>query len=1037
MRFLLLIFGLSAGLAAQPLRIDYFTVNDGLSTPEINHLHIGDDGFLWVSTMDGLNRFDGQTFRRFGERTDEGPGLSRAAIAAVHPDNEGKFIVTFNDFFGYFDRFDPRDFSVEQVRLVPSTGVVGYPRAIATDRLGRTFVVSIGTAGTSLYEYTPNPNASQNFTRIYNEPGDAWTTLTPEVQLLTHSDGSFLLYDEEHGFRHISPTGKLLDRPFSNLPVVRRMYGMVEAADGRVYMSQRAGLALYTWRPGDAYPVPALREETRLRYNSIFRSKSGQLLLTATEDILGLQYPVEYALVDTAGKFTEYEELGLPLKRKVSAMAALDFRGTVYLGLREGLGVLQRKPTAVATYLERTEEDLFNNRVTGLAEDRDGVVYVMTVDGGTYRLGPERDFLEPLPLRLAGDTLQNLTFRSGSDLIYDPAHHRLLGVVQPPLPARGGLLFAYDIATATTREVRFSQLPQTLAVGPDGWVYISVADTKEAGLLLRWNERAGAIETVPTPAGRRPIVSGFLTNELRTSRDGERLLLATNTRGLLTYDPTLQILANLYDARPPDADEEQGSPTVYTVREDTAGYWLGTEAGLLHYPPGATTPVRYGRREELSSNVVLGVLPDSSGGYWLSTQHGLTRLPPGREPAKVRRYYRTDGLSNDEFLPRSYLRTTDGRYFFGGINGLTSFREADFARDSTGSNLMLTEVSVVGRGRVRNIRRDLADLRQVTVFAREKGIAISFAVPAGQPSGGGRFRYQLEGFNEDWVPLVNERTIRFNNLAGGKYVLRIQAAGPSGNYGSRELRLLINVRQYVIEQRWFQILIVLSFLALVYFILQARLRERLRNEQLRTQLSADIHDEVSGLLAGITLQAELLKNRTEDETLRQRLHRVGDAGRQAMSKMSDVIWSIDSRRDTIGNLLQRMQEHADEVLLPLDIRYDFKATGLDKERELPGNVRQDLYFIYKEAVNNVVRHSNASRVRIEVEQFAQYFELLVHDNGRPAPDPATATDPHTRVLARKKGQGTDNMRMRAERLGGELTISEGNGFTTRFRMKRI
>jgi hypothetical protein len=194
------IFFLAGGLSAQPLRIEYFTVNDGLSTRDINSLYIGKDGFLWVSTMDGLNRFDGQSFRRFGEDPGAATGLSRSAIDNVKTDNEGKFVVTFRDFYGYFDRFDPRDFSVEQVRLIPSTGIMGYPRSIITDDLGRTFVVSIGPEGTFLYEYTPNrEDERKNFTPIYHEPADAWTTLAPRVELLPLSSGQFLLYEEVRG----------------------------------------------------------------------------------------------------------------------------------------------------------------------------------------------------------------------------------------------------------------------------------------------------------------------------------------------------------------------------------------------------------------------------------------------------------------------------------------------------------------------------------------------------------------------------------------------------------------------------------------------------------------------------------------------------------------------------------------------------------------------------------------------------------------------------------------------------------------------
>ncbi len=195
-------------LRAQPLRMEYFTVNDGLSARDINHLHVGKDGFLWVSTMDGLNRFDGQAFRRFGQGGPAEGGLSRGAIAGVADDNEGNFVVTFQDFYGYFDRFNPRSYQVEQVRLVPSTGVLGYPRAIKTDALGRTFVVTIGSEGTFLYEYTPlGQEKGKLFTPIYHQPADAWTTFAPRIELLVLRNGQFLLYDEEHAFRLISSTG--------------------------------------------------------------------------------------------------------------------------------------------------------------------------------------------------------------------------------------------------------------------------------------------------------------------------------------------------------------------------------------------------------------------------------------------------------------------------------------------------------------------------------------------------------------------------------------------------------------------------------------------------------------------------------------------------------------------------------------------------------------------------------------------------------------------------------------------------------------
>lgn len=1036
---------------AQPPRIEYFTVTDGLSTREINQLHIGEDGFLWVATMDGLNRFDGQSFRRFGERATGEPGLSRGAVAGFSPDNEGKFVVTFQDFYGYFDRFDPRNFSVEQVRLAPSTGVLGYPRAITTDRLGRTFVVTIGTEGTFIYEYTPNARVeSKKFTVIYHEPADAWTTLTPRVALLAHTNGQFLLYDEEHGFRHISANdGRVLSRPFQDRAGVRRFYTFAEAADGRVYISFRGGIPLFTWRPDDRNdPRPVNTDNSGLRYPTIYRDGLGQLMLPATEDILGQQSPDEYALVDTAGNFALFED-PLPTQRQVSAMAAVDFRQTVYLGLREGLGVVERYVNPVKNYLMLREGqgELYRNRMRGITEDRNGRIYFMEEDGVLYVKHPGKERLETLVLRSAADTTRTVAFRTGTELIYDAGAHALWGCAQPVGLRRGGLLFCYNIASGLTKTYAVKYTPRAMAFGPDEELYLGVSDPTAVGLLLRFDLATGNFQPVAEAEGAPPLVAGLRINCLRAISSGE-LLIGTAQRGLIGFDPETKNVRKFEVTAPDAAEDDQGADAgavevekaIFDIHEDSLGdLWLGTDAGLFHYRRKTRTQTQYGRREGLSSNVVYGIVPDSTGGFWLSTQNGLVHMPTDREPGSFRRYYQEDGLANDKFLPFSHHRDRRGQYYFGGVNGLTTFRDQDLSGREAGTDVMLTEVSIYGRNEPRIITENLDQLRQVTVYANEKNVAVSFALPAGQLPGGSQFRYRLEGFNDDWVPLVNERTIRFNNLSAGRYLLHIQGAGANKNYGKQERILTLNVRQYLVEKLWFQILIILAFAALIFFILQSRLREKLRNEQLRTQLSSDIHDEVSGLLAGITLQAELLKNKTDDRKLQQRLHTVGEAGRSAMSKMSDVIWSIDSRRDTIGNLLQRMQEHADEVLLPIDIRYDFRTSGFDNNEELPGNIRQDLYFIYKEAINNIARHSNATKVEIEVKQFAQQFELFVRDNGSPPVPvkPGTKTSLGTRVRAQKTGQGKDNMRMRAKRLKGEITIDDRAGYTLVFRMKRL
>ncbi|MEO0734159.1 MAG: triple tyrosine motif-containing protein, partial [Bacteroidota bacterium] len=847
-------------LAAQPLRIEYFTVNDGLSTREINDLHIGADGFLWVSTMDGLNRFDGQGFRVFDEGIAAEGGLSRGAIASVTPDIEGKFIVKFRDFFGYFDRFDPLDFSVEQVRMVPSTGVLGYPREVTTDALGRTFVTTIGESGTHIYEYTPKAEAEGRppFTAVYHAPEDKWNSLTPTVRLLVLKNQEFLLYDEEYGFRHLSATGQLLARPFGADFRSRRFYGFAEGMDHKVYFSFRSGLPLYRWDPRvGGKPIAVENLDYGLRYPNIFRDKRGQLLLLATEDILGEQLPEEYYLIDTTGVVSLFEE-PLPVNRKVTAMMALDFRETVYVGLREGLGVMERYVSPVTTFLDAEENNtLAQNNVRGVAEDVEGNVYFLEEEGGLYCLKAGAVRLDTLLLTEGEETPKPIGLRAGQDLVYDPQTHALWGTGQPRGGggrARGGILFRYGIGSGITQVYRSPYALGALCFASSGDLYVAGSDPTEVGVLLRFNRAEDRFYPTVLGDADRTRISGMRINSLHLSAEGE-LLLGTANRGLVGYRPQATALRYYNITGQREDEQEAGSRTVHIVHEDTVGsWWVGTESGLYHYLPASETTVHYGRQEGLSNNIVYGIVPDSSGGFWLSTQNGLTHVPANRANGSFRRYYRENGLSNDQFLPFAYYRSRrDGRYFFGGVNGLSVFRDKDLSTSTAGADVMLTEINLYGRDSERIIAKNLDELRQVTAFAWEKSIAISFALPAGQLPSSSKFRYRLEGFNEEWRNLTNERTIRFNNLASGQYTLRIQGAGANGNFGDQETRLRINVRQYVVEQLWFQVFIVVLFAGLLIFIIQARLKERLRNEKLRTQLSSDIHDEVSGLLAGITL----------------------------------------------------------------------------------------------------------------------------------------------------------------------------------------
>ena len=289
-----------------------------------------------------------------------------------------------------------------------------------------------------------------------------------------------------------------------------------------------------------------------------------------------------------------------------------------------------------------------------------------------------------------------------------------------------------------------------------------------------------------------------------------------------------------------------------------------------------------------------------------------------------------------------------------------------------------------------------------------------------------QFSAWLEGYEPGWVKLGNTPFVRYNNLPAGEYTLHINGSDPNGNPSQTPILLDIKVHPKFYTTWPFLSLVALLLFGLGSGLFRYQLVQQLRVERLRTRLSSDIHDEVSGLLSGIAMQTDVLRELSQDNYMEEKLKAIGETSRKAMSKMSDIIWSTDSRKDRMSDLVERMREHADDILLKLNIPYDFRLEKIDETRKIPVNIRQNLYFIYKEAVNNIAKHADATRVIIRLTNQGNSFQMIVHNNG------------HPRVQnSRKAGQGLSNMEMRAQRIKANIDILNHDGFTVKVNMKKF
>lgn len=211
----------------------------------------------------------------------------------------------------------------------------------------------------------------------------------------------------------------------------------------------------------------------------------------------------------------------------------------------------------------------------------------------------------------------------------------------------------------------------------------------------------------------------------------------------------------------------------------------------------------------------------------------------------------------------------------------------------------------------------------------------------------------------------------------------------------------------------------LALLSLLLWVLHQDSKKRQRQlvEELRTKLSADLHDEVGSVLSGLAMQAEILEC-TVAESQRERVRRLAEMSRQAMAQMRDTVWALDARKDNWGGLVDRLHDHAAELLEPRQIAFSIEIEGINRQKQLNAEVRQHLYLIGKEAITNAAKHSNGDQLQIRLRQDGDMLEMFIQDNGQLQPGERLS----------RSGLGLSNIALRAKALGASLNIQQQNGF---------
>jgi signal transduction histidine kinase len=271
------------------------------------------------------------------------------------------------------------------------------------------------------------------------------------------------------------------------------------------------------------------------------------------------------------------------------------------------------------------------------------------------------------------------------------------------------------------------------------------------------------------------------------------------------------------------------------------------------------------------------------------------------------------------------------------------------------------------------------------------------------------YSYRMEGLDEHWSTWSPVKRKEYANLFEGRYRFHLRARD-----ANRHLSL-IDTFEFVIAPPWYRtwwfgLSAFTAVLSLLWTAYRYRVNQLLRIERLRLQIASDLHDDVGSSLSKIALYSGLAESGVQDVEGRSLVKEIGRLSRETIATMSDIVWAIDARNDE--DLAVRMRELAYGLLAPggIAVTFDVRLEG-----ELPADVRQNVYLIFKEAIHNIVKHSNARDVRIAAFRSNGQLHLTIRDDGDGIP------------VDHRQGHGLRNMRMRAERIDAQLAIDHRQG----------
>jgi len=958
--FILVVSGWLAGVSAAEPGISWarrvWQTDDGLPAANVTGIAQTRDGFLWLSTQSGLARFDGMQF----ERVPIPVGRARPIIWEMLCDHEENFWLAEDG--GVIVRFGK-----DSSQIFSATNGLSNSLVLQLIETPDHSIWACYADG-AVFRITPDHKINRMTSADgLNEDGVCSLTLDARGILCFAKGFQFGFFDG----KQFQKTGVLTER---NPHILGSRNGDLWFCTTSQVLKSGS----------NAVPVPVVSFDgpaNHVKPSVLFEDFNGRLWIgTGSDGLLQLDHTNLYKIETSQNKIRSIMR---------------DREGSIWVGT-DGGGLDRMLPKVVE--LRGRDDGLPFETVRSLSEDRDGYLWVVTQDGAVTKLAQD-DWSN-------SQKLENWPGGTAHSVVMDQQGSMWLGTYQ-----RGLLRWQDGKFTRIGTQNGLGGISiRSLLVDSRNDLWIGLENEH---LVQRLHE--GKFESFNLPANTRAV-------RAMAEDAAGRIWLGTLEGRLFYVDGNkLTEVAQSGDDPPQHIRCLQAMPD--------GSLWIGyAVSGVARLKAGKYT--RIGPESGLLDGNICGLMPDEAGRMWFASDRGifyvtlqhLNDFAEGRRDQVQSIFYGRDaGMPSLQayygYWPGA-VSTKAGDILFPTHSGIAVIHPKNVRANVMPPNVLIQSVAMDGKKITRERNEPVKFLpghRRLEVMFT----ALSFIAPEQV-----RFRYRLSGWNDDWTEVEHGRSVAFTRLPPGDYTFQVTACNNYGVWNEKGDSFTFTVSPFFWQSWYFRTLVVLFVLVLVVAVVRhlslRRVREMMKKlekeaalQEERTRIAQDMHDELGARFTQISLLGELSRNAiSEPEKARDFLGQISRVAQIGVKSLDEIVWAVNPRNDSLPDLLDYTGQYALDFISAAGLQCRLDFPDVPPPRTINGDIRHAVFLIVKEALHNVVKHAQATRVKIIFELTEAGMCWRIEDDGKgfeQAPDNAL-------------DDGLRNIRQRAAALGGQAEI---------------